>query len=341
MAYNPNNANGQATAANSAPVVLASDQSAVATKLSDVTATISIAANSTAGGTCTSIGGAATFTVQLTGTFVATVQIQVTRDGTNWVNITGSTSVVNAATGAYMASGNLTAVGIYQCDITGFAGARVITTAYTSGTVTGAAAISQTPGLVSIEGTPNIVVSGTANVTDTKLPTAAAAADSYANPTITHLGADGFMFNGNSWDRVRNNAFVTIADTGAKTASFNSASQINYNARGAIITAIISAVSGTSPTLTAQLQWSPDNGTTWYAYGPATAALSGVGALGILIYPTHFEDASTTTLTALTTGLTVAKLINAPLPRTWRIAYTIAGTSPSFTFTNDYVNYIL
>lgn len=36
MAYNPNNPNGQATSANSAPVVIASDQSAVNTSLQEV-----------------------------------------------------------------------------------------------------------------------------------------------------------------------------------------------------------------------------------------------------------------------------------------------------------------
>ena len=72
---------------------------------------------------------------------------------------------MNAATGVYMASGNLTAVGVYQADITGFAGARVITTAFTSGTVAGATAITQTPALVSIEGIPSVAISGTPAVT--------------------------------------------------------------------------------------------------------------------------------------------------------------------------------
>lgn len=134
---------------------------------SDASAAISIAANATASGACVATGGAAVFTVQLTGTWVGTVQIQVTRDGTTWVNITGSNSVQNAATGAYLASGNITANGIYQVDVAGMAAARVITTAYTSGTITGATAIGQAPGPVSIEGVPAVTVSGTATVTPT------------------------------------------------------------------------------------------------------------------------------------------------------------------------------
>ena len=132
------------------------------TEGADPTAAISIAANATSSGSVTGINGLGTATIQLTGTFTATVQVQVTVDGTNWVNVTGSSSVVNAATGAYMASGNLTATGIYQVDIAGMAGVRVITTAYTSGTVTGTVKCGMEPSLVGIEGNP--VLGAGANV---------------------------------------------------------------------------------------------------------------------------------------------------------------------------------
>ena len=302
----------------------------------DVTATISIAANATSSGACTSIGGAGTFTVQLTGTFTATVQIQVTRDGSTWVNLTGSTSVVNAATSAFVASGNMTATGVYQADISGFAGARVITTAYTSGTVTGTAAISQNNGIASVEGT--VTVAGTVGVTG--YPSAAASADALANPTVTQIGAADLRYNGASWDRARNSINLTVGDTGAKTATFNGATITNYNGVGGLITCIVSTVSGTSPTMTLQLQWSPDGGTTWLNYGPATATLTAAGQVTIGCFPSQWEDASSTTLAAFTTGSTVSKFINAPLPRTFRVVYTIGGTTPSFTLTNTYFNSI-
>lgn len=132
---------------------------------SDVTASISIAANATSSGLCTSLGGASTFMFQLAGTWTATVQAQITRDGTNWVNVTGSNMIVNAATGAYVSAGNVTASGIYQVDVTGCAAARVITTAYTSGTITGSACLSQTDAVVAIEGTPTVAVSTATPVT--------------------------------------------------------------------------------------------------------------------------------------------------------------------------------
>lgn len=173
MAYTPQNANGQATSANSSPVVIASDQSAIGVKILDVAAAISIAANGASSGSCVSLGGADTFTVQLTGTWVATVSIQVSRDGTNFVTLTGSNLVMNAATGAYVASGGITANGVYQANIAGFSAARVITTAYTSGTVTGNAAITAGGGLMAVAGTPAVTVtSGSVTSSQPATPTA-------------------------------------------------------------------------------------------------------------------------------------------------------------------------
>jgi|694.fasta_scaffold26233_4 hypothetical protein len=127
----------------------------------DVTAAISIAANSTSSGLCTSLGGGSTYMYQLTGTWVGTVQVQITRDGTNWVNITGSNMIVNAATGAYISGGNVTANGIYQVDVTGCSAVRIITTAYTSGPITGSASLTQTDANVSIDGVPTVVATTT------------------------------------------------------------------------------------------------------------------------------------------------------------------------------------
>lgn len=133
--------------ASSAPVVLASNQSNVPVAAADATAAISIAANATSSGSCTSNGGAGTFIVQLTGTWTATVQIQITRDGTTWSNVTGSTLISNMITGA-SAAASLVANGIYSMPAMGVVGARLITTAYTSGTVTGTAALVAGSGVI-------------------------------------------------------------------------------------------------------------------------------------------------------------------------------------------------
>ena len=79
-----------------------------------------------------------------------------------------------------------------------------------------------------------INASGQAPIIDAKFPAAAAAADAYANPTITHEGADLMLFNGTTWDRMRNN-FVTTADSSAaRTSTVAGATVTNFNSKGAV-----------------------------------------------------------------------------------------------------------
>lgn len=171
------------------------------------------------------------------------------------------------------------------------------------------------------------------------LPAAAADADALANPTTTQIAAMDSMFNGTTWDRARNNVNGTTGDTGAKTASFAGATQTNYNHHGAKITVLCGTVSGTTPTLNAQLQFSPDGGTTWLNYGPASGNVTATGnTITFDIFPTPFSSGSGTT-SALTTGATQSVFITGVLPRTWRLNYTIGGTTPSFAITAVYVNY--
>ena len=164
-----------------------------------------------------------------------------------------------------------------------------------------------------------INASGQAPIIDAKYPAAAAAADGYANPTITHEGADGMLFNNSTWDRARNN-FVTTADSSAaRTATVAGVPVTNYNARGAAITINVTAASGTTPTLVAKLQYSPD-GTIWidYTTKPVTATISATGQTTLVVYPGVTEVANSA--------------VSLPLPRTLRMHYTIGGTTPSFTF---------
>ena len=171
-----------------------------------------------------------------------------------------------------------------------------------------------------------INASGQAPVIDAKFPNAAAAADAYANPTITHEGADLMLFNGSTWDRARNN-FVTTADSSAaRTSTVAGATVTNFNAKGAVITINVTAVSGTSPTLVAKLQYSPD-GTTWidYTNKPVTATISATGQTTLIVCPGVTE--------------VVNSAVSLPLPRTVRMYYTIGGTTPSLTFAT-YFNWV-
>lgn len=192
--------------------------------------------------------------------------------------------------------------------------------------------------------TPEVVVVGTGNTA------AGVFADGVSNQsaalftTTGGLGGTqrsaGMLFNGTTWDRPRSNAATTTGDTGAKVATFNGATQTNFDSLGAFITILLGAVSGTTPTLALQLQYSPDGGTTWLNLGPALATLTASNQTGLIgIFPTNFSQAAGTTPVNLTNGATQSMFINAPLPRTWRIVYTITGTTPSFAISSVNVNY--
>lgn len=143
------------------------------------------------------------------------------------------------------------------------------------------------------------------------------------------------MWNGTGMDREYNNWNTITGDSGAKTSAFTGgATQINFNHRGAYITCVTSAVSGN---FTIQLQWSPDAGTTWLALGPATTAVTTPNTVTLDVYPTNFSTSGASPA-ALTTGAAQTTQLNLPLPRTWRVLYSI-GTSA--TITGTYVNYIL
>ena len=124
------------------------------------------------------------------------------------------------------------------------------------------------------------------------------------------------------------------APTIITATTVNGATQTNANARGAIITAILGTVSGTLPTLSLQLQWSPDSGTTWLNYGSATSAIAIAtgNTATVEVYPTAL---------ALTLGGAGSAQTNAPLPRTWRMAYTTTGTGISIAVASVQVNYCI
>jgi uncharacterized membrane protein YccC len=116
---------------------------------------------------------------------------------------------------------------------------------------------------------------------------------------------------------VNNNlgALVTLA---AASAGGNSVDQNNAQARGVVVGVNISAITGTSPTLTVTVQ------------GKDTAS----GEYYTLLESTALAAVGFTTLTVLP-GVTAAANVAAslPLPATWRVLYAIGGTTPAVTGT--------
>ncbi len=189
--------------------------------------------------------------------------------------------------------------------------------------------------------TTPVSIAGTVTVSDTThFVATAAGGDAVANPTLTKVFGYSQSFNGTTWDRARNNVNTTTGDTGAKAATFNGATQTNFDATGAYITILLGAVSGGTPTLSAQFQWSPDGGTTWLNLGPATGNLTATSQNATIgIFPTNWCSTPGATPANLTTGASQTVFISAPMPRTWRLVYTIAGSTPSFTISSVQVNY--
>jgi hypothetical protein len=253
--------------------------------------------------------------------------------GTSWFAIQAVRSNANTIE---TTTGNLSAAPAYawEASVNGLTNFRLRSTAWTSGTQ----AWRIQPGSYATEPIPAAQISGTQPVSGTVgvtgYPTAAAGADALANPTITQIGADNMVFNGTTWDRQRGMGLsATTGDTGAKTATGNGATITNVGNKGVQVFIILGAVTGTTPTCTFKLQGSVD-GTNFYDIpGATTASLTASTNVGISVYPGQAVTAGTTTTgtTATASGI---------LPRSWRVVWTIGGTTPSFTITSITYNYI-
>lgn len=88
MAYTPPNPNGSATSANSSPVVIASDQATVKTKLAtdvaDVTGTITTSSSTVV---MTDLTGVGSVTVSVAGTYAGVNFTFEAYDGVNWFQV--------------------------------------------------------------------------------------------------------------------------------------------------------------------------------------------------------------------------------------------------------------
>lgn len=104
----------------------------------------------------------------------------------------------------------------------------------------------------------------------------------------------------------------------AASAGVNSAVQINNFYRGVQIGIDVTAITGTSPTLTVTLEGvDPVNGSTFTVL--ASAALSSTGYTTLTVFP----------------GIAVTSNVsaNTVLPFNWKIATAIGGTTPAVTAT--------
>lgn len=104
----------------------------------------------------------------------------------------------------------------------------------------------------------------------------------------------------------------------AASAGGNSSDVTNPTSKGVKLVIDITAITGTGPSLTVTLQGKDPTSGKYYTV-LASAALSAVATTVLTVYP----------------GLTAAANVTASdvVPRTFRVLYAIAGTTPSVTAT--------
>ena len=152
-------------------------------------------------------------------------------------------------------------------------------------------------------------------------------ADAEANPTLPYVGAKVSRYNGTTWDRYRNNLEETIFASAARTATVNSADFTNYNARSIKFVLDITAASGTTPTLDVKIQGKDTlSGKYQDITGATIAQKTGVSTDDLTI--------------ALGVTVVVNRSVSNIVPRIYRVVATIAGTTPSFTFSLS-ANYVV
>ena len=113
-----------------------------------------------------------------------------------------------------------------------------------------------------------------------------------------------------------------VEASSAKGTSAAGATQVNRDCKGVVLVITKTANSGTSPTATIKVQGSA-NGTDWYDItGATTAAISANGTTTLTVCPGVPVTANVST--------------SQPLPRLWRIYWTIGGSAtPTVTFSVD------
>lgn len=141
----------------------------------------SASANSTDLVASTDVRAHKSWSLQLTGTFVATIQVQGSNDNSTWFALPGCQA---AGTVSLSSATSFTTAAIF-CGPVVSRYIRVRTTAYTSGTVIGTLELTTQP-------TPSLSAF-----------VYAAATSGDANALSSGFGVGAYAWNGSSWDRVR------------------------------------------------------------------------------------------------------------------------------------------
>lgn len=114
-------------------------------------------------------------------------------------------------------------------------------------------------------------------------------------------------------------ALVTL---NAAATGGNSADLSNTDWRGVNVVVNVTAITGTTPTLTVTIQGKDPVSGQYYNLATNASAINATGTFVFSVYP---GGPTSTTSPLFSTA--------SPLPRTWRISYAIGGTTPAVTAT--------
>lgn len=190
---------------------------------------------------------------------------------------------------------------------------QINVTALTSGTFTGTVTLRATaPQSSGVQAAQT----GTWNVGGA---TSAAMADAFANPTNNSVAALQGLFNGTTWDRMRDNEAVSLLASAARTTTQTSADLVNYNGASFLDIILDMTTVGT---------------------GSVTMTVNGKDTASGKYYLLLSGAAVTTNVTnvyRVGVGLTAAanSIANLPVPRTFQIVIT-ANNANSATYSVGY-----
>lgn len=122
---------------------------------------------------------------------------------------------------------------------------------------------------------------------------------------------------------------ITVMNVTSGTTTQTSTDQTNVNYRGAYIIVNVTTLTGTSPTLTPNIQGKGPVAIQYFTLLLASAAISAAGKYIYLIYPNAAAGAGGVTQSA-----------GFPLPHTWNVIMTVGGTVTAEAYTVE-VSYIL
>jgi hypothetical protein len=135
--------------------------------------------------------------------------------------------------------------------------------------------------------------------------------------------ARGQCYNGASWDLHRNNYDVTLLASGGRTATTNSADQINYNGRSVIIYLDITTP-GTGTGITVFIQGKNLSSGKYFNLNAGVAQTSGKAAFIVGLVGA-----------AIGGGTGIAQISTGVLPRVWRVSVTASSDSSAYTYSVD------